>query len=452
MLSLRYTAQIGTRELDELTQTSNPKLKLVVFGVHCAVVVWLVGFQFFLLKLAWQGHLLHWLDGGTIHFIDFPILYNDGLIASSPQRHLLYDPAVQLSFFNQTFSPQHTEALPFAQHSPLCFLLMVAFAQMPINCAFVVWNVVTNSVAALAIWRLMLQRLPNAQTGHIWLLLSILATYPFLANERGGQAGALMAALTAFFCLMWMRKSDALAGVFLALLTIKPQYVIHFAVLALAARRWKLLLSAALTFGVLLGLCIAYFGWSAIVSYANVVLHVESHANNNFVGVFPIWMVSIRGLLSLLLPERIAFQITALLFGLSLLPTFYLGMRSRLAGAELNRWALALVIIIMFIVSPHSMDYDVSVVGCAAVLTIPATISLSEMMAAQTSLKVWYFTFASYPLLGMVLFCLLQLIPLGQIVGVTALMGNLILLAAGVCRLASLDKAELREETELLAN
>jgi hypothetical protein len=76
-----------------------------------------------------------------------------------------------------------------------------------------------------------------------------------LIDGNPSSLAALFAVLSLYFL---SRKSDGLAGVFLALSTIKPQLVILFCVLivlwALFQRRWVVIFSSAITLGVLLGL------------------------------------------------------------------------------------------------------------------------------------------------------------------------------------------------------
>jgi hypothetical protein len=89
------------------------------------------------------------------------------------------------------------------------------------------------------------------------ILFSLLSADFAQALIDGNPSGlaTLFAVLSLYFL---SRKSDGLAGIFLALSTIKPQLVILFCVLivlwAFFQRRWVVVISSGITLGVLLGL------------------------------------------------------------------------------------------------------------------------------------------------------------------------------------------------------
>jgi arabinofuranan 3-O-arabinosyltransferase len=143
-------------------------------------------------------------------------------------------------------------------HYPPPFLFVAgALAALPYAQAFVVWICGTGTLYAAAIWKIA-QRYEAA--------LIALAMPAALGNAMVGQNGFLTAALIGA-ALLTLETKPRLSGMFMGLLTYKPQFGVLLPLVLLVDRNGRAFASAALTTIVLIALSWLAFGTEPFVAF-----------------------------------------------------------------------------------------------------------------------------------------------------------------------------------------
>jgi arabinofuranan 3-O-arabinosyltransferase len=135
-------------------------------------------------------------------------------------------------------------------------IYLIPFATLPYTYSFITWDMVTL-LGLLAVVYLIVRRLPA---------IALVLASPFtLANFVHGQFAFLTGSLLGA-ALLCLEERPVLAGIFIGVLTYKPQFGLLIPVALLAARQWRAIASAAGTALVLAALSVAAFGlgpWQA---------------------------------------------------------------------------------------------------------------------------------------------------------------------------------------------
>lgn len=125
---------------------------------------------------------------------------------------------------------------------------------MPYLTAFAVWIAATLALYLAAVYAVLPRRAAA---------LAAITPLPVLLNVLLGHNGFLTAGLVGLALASIERRRPWMAGIFLGLLTYKPQFGILFPVALLASREWRAFCSAAAT-GVIFALAAALaFGFEA---------------------------------------------------------------------------------------------------------------------------------------------------------------------------------------------
>ncbi|HEX3943396.1 MAG TPA: glycosyltransferase family 87 protein [Rhizomicrobium sp.] len=122
-------------------------------------------------------------------------------------------------------------------YPPIFLLVAAVLALLPYSWAFVLWVAGTCALYAPVIGRI-------ARTG--WAAILALASPAALGTVLAGQNGFLSGALIGA-TLLFLETRPLVAGLFLGLLTYKPQLGLLFPFVLLVGRQWKCLASASVT-------------------------------------------------------------------------------------------------------------------------------------------------------------------------------------------------------------
>jgi hypothetical protein len=147
----------------------------------------------------------------------------------------------------------------FPLYSPLIFVPALPLAGLPIGASVVVWWLLTAGltiVLAYVAWRSVGIVPTVAMTAS--LAAAILLSRPGYANIYFGQA-TLLFLLASLAALHWAQRKPYLAGLALAIATMKPTFGGPLAILMFARRDWK-----AASIGSILGLSAAVLGLTII--------------------------------------------------------------------------------------------------------------------------------------------------------------------------------------------
>jgi hypothetical protein len=186
------------------------------------------------LGLMYRSHSWILGTGGRPSVTDFLVFWLAGKAALHGAAAAAYNPDIHHALEVAAAGHKFTGSLPW-RYSPLFFFIVAPLAFISYLPAFIVW--VGSTLAAFA---LTLSRIARSPGG----VLLACATPAVFINAICGQNGPLTAALIGA-ALLYLEERPLLSGVFLALLTYKPQFGILFPVVLIAGGYWRVLLAAA---------------------------------------------------------------------------------------------------------------------------------------------------------------------------------------------------------------
>jgi arabinofuranan 3-O-arabinosyltransferase len=179
--------------------------------------------------------------------VDFRIFWAAGKLAVAGEPLAVHD----LARLGAAHGTQTQQYMPWL-YPPGYLMLVTPLGTLSFAMAFLVWTVLAMG---LILWAV---RPFAAGVKPVWALVALApAFYPTLMlgqNSLFWMAG-LMAALAALARERWV-----LAGVFIGLLTLKPQLGVMIPVALLAIGAWRTILTAAATAVILAGLPTLYYG------------------------------------------------------------------------------------------------------------------------------------------------------------------------------------------------
>lgn len=252
------------------------------------------------LALAYVGLWIMTAAQGMFWRADFTAYYTGWSMVRDGQGAQLYDLDQQTTYQQHILAGKSFKGgvVPYV-NPPHAVVPFVLLAWLPLSQAFGVWAVIQLGLLA---WLLVtLLRFAHAwSVEERWLLASGVVAFPpmFVHFMRGSMALVILLALVHYYLALKHRRERA-AGVWLAVGSIKPQLMLLPGVIALAARRWKVVLVAAGGVGGWVALSLLYPGWQSWLGF----LHAVDKLNTTFglLGNEPSVMYNIRGTLTLLL-------------------------------------------------------------------------------------------------------------------------------------------------------
>jgi hypothetical protein len=228
-----------------------------------------------LMLIVWAVLLNLWLGGargfdryGVVLGPDFPAFYTGGWLVRHGERSLLYDLERQQAVQQLTLPGS---ALSAYVNPPHYSLFAAPFSALSYPAAFALWSLLMLAafVASLLLLRPLL---PTLQVRRGWLLATLaLLSAPVYYALSAGQNTGLSLLLHSAIVLALTRRRAVLAGLLIALGMFKPQlFVGLLPLLALGLpnrQRWRLLLSFALSAGLLGLLTLGLFGLDTLMQW-----------------------------------------------------------------------------------------------------------------------------------------------------------------------------------------
>ena len=191
-------------------------------------------------------------NSGAPIYSDFSTAWVVGVQALQGEVAHLYDPAEFLKIQTAILGAQNF-FYPNWCYPPTFSLIMAPFALLPYFWSFVAWTSLTL-LGCIVVVYLIVRRSPA---------IPLVLASPFtLWNILAGQNGFLTASLLGG-SLLFLERQPVLAGVFIGLLTYKPQFGILFPLALAAAKQWRAVASAVATAALFAGASVAAFGVSA---------------------------------------------------------------------------------------------------------------------------------------------------------------------------------------------
>ena len=254
--------------------------RLLVYGSTVAVA-YVVGLVWRLLRHEWVIS-----PDGNPTCIDFSWIWVSGTFAVSSDPARAYDYSAFSAARALLAGPGGCIFLDNGfDYPPTSLFLTYPLGLLPYPTAFAVWLVATLLVYLAAVHAIIPRRAA---------VIVALTTSPVVFNVLLGQNGFLTAGLIGL-SLAFTARRPWMSGIFLGLLTYKPQFGILFPFALLASRNWRSLVSAAAT-SLLLSVAAAIaFGYQAWPSFIYSLVNREGNLSE--VPGVPIPLLSTFGFL-----------------------------------------------------------------------------------------------------------------------------------------------------------
>jgi len=185
-------------------------------------------------------------------YTDFANAWAAGIQALHGNAAALYDQAELAKVHAALFGPTPF-FYPNWPYPPTFFLILAPFAALPYRWAFITWDLATL-LGCVAVVYLIVRRRPAIALA----LAAPFTAWNFLAAQNGFLTASLLGA-----ALLLLECRPVAAGIFVGLLSYKPQFGILLPVALVASNQWRAIVSAATTMILLAGLSIAAFGIGA---------------------------------------------------------------------------------------------------------------------------------------------------------------------------------------------
>jgi hypothetical protein len=326
---------------------------------------WLTAFHLGI-ALGYLGLIIKAAIDGLLWRADFTAFYTGGAIVRQGLGPHLYDLNLQARVQQAILGPGrmfYDGVLPF-NNPPHFALVMVPFSLLPLGLAFWCWTALQVVILARVI-----QRLRSISSGwdatERWPLFSaFLAFPPLLLQFVHGSLSLFVLWCLIEFYLALREGKDAYAGVWLVLAAVKLQAALFPALVILAGRRWRALVSAGAAGVLILGATSALLGPTIWPDYFHC-LNMTSGYFDRF-GVYPEAMHNLKGTIVLLWGTERAFLIQAVSMG-----ALVAGAVGILALWARGHWA------------PHQPAFDLRLA-----FTLPLGVLLSPHQNPQDSLTL----------------------------------------------------------------
>jgi hypothetical protein len=303
-------------------------------------------------------------------YADFTGYYRSARIVLSSDRTRIYDRDLQLRYFNELAAARKSTEPIYSQNPPYFFVLLSPFALLPLKLSFTLW-IVLSALSVFAALYLLMKRLPDAKPATAFVFaVTALISAPGWIGISVGQMSCFIAALTTLFVIGFMRRQDLLCGLALALTTTKLQYVFLLSAPLLAAGRWRAIAWGIVAEAALLSLSALVLGIDNVIKYPGLLFSAET--TKDYQGVFPEYMISLRGVLSLAMDRHAALLSSTLIVFAGIIPIFLLWRQQRrFDSRETAAWAMSVTIILALLLSAHTHIYDDILLVIPAALTLP---------------------------------------------------------------------------------
>jgi hypothetical protein len=257
------------------------------------------------------GELFHRLG------FDWTMFYAQAMVVRIGAGSNMYE-VPQIDGQLQLLAQYYPGTAPFQSALPVPYppwfaAMIEPFTLPPPPIGFALWLVLSIACAGLLAYRVK-QFLPELPA--IGAATLVLAAYPVAFCMFMGQVGLILAVAVSEMMISFRAGRDLRAGLWLAVLLLKPQYAVVFALLVLWKWRVRAILGGVL--GALLLVLLGLFatGSSALVRFPSAMAQMAEF--RNFVAG-PWWMINWRSFVLYAIPGLEDEQGAAVVAGLSIL-------------------------------------------------------------------------------------------------------------------------------------
>ncbi|HWG43242.1 MAG TPA: glycosyltransferase family 87 protein [Gemmataceae bacterium] len=301
---------------------------------------------------------------------DFTGFYTGWAMVLDDQGDRLYDLNLQIAY-QQRIAPElaATGGRLLFNYPPHVAVPAAVLAFLPCCAAFYAWSLIQLALL-IPLARFLHQLTPDRSPRAFLLVLVTVAAFPplFMSFQMGQVSLLILVCLLGFVCNL-ERNNFFWTAFWLALLTIKPQFLLAPTAILFAGRRWREMGVAAFLFASWALLASSVLGWSRWIEFATVIRHLAWQFGSD--GIYPLAMYNFKGFLtSALGGERVALvnflSAAAVPFVLSVM----LAMWRKPARTASPEWdlRLSLTLFLALLVNPHFNPADAVTLITPAIL------------------------------------------------------------------------------------
>jgi hypothetical protein len=276
---------------------------------------------------------------------DFCHYWVAGRLAMAGEPTVVYD-FPRLQAFGQAVGGIHV-GIPWF-NTPTFLMLVLPFSAVPYHAALFLWILTT-----LGGYLIIMRRLAPLRQ-FTWLALAFPST---LVNIAYGQNGFLSVIFLGGG-LVLLDRAPIAAGIFLGLMTYKPQLALLIPIALAAGRRWQTLSAMLVTSVGLIGASLLLFGidvWAAFFQKIVVVLGGLKGGQISAATTIPLWkMPTVLSAMKLIGADLLTAAVIQVIVGLATVALVGWVWHSK-ASPAIRSAALVLGI---FLVTPYSFVYD----------------------------------------------------------------------------------------------
>jgi hypothetical protein len=239
-------------------------------------------------------------------------------------------------------------------YPPTLFLYITPFGLLPYWIAKLMWAAITLTFFLVVLWRIV----PGVRT-----IITAFSLYPVFANVTLGHNGFLTAGL--FACtLLAIENRPWLAGVFIGLLSYKPQFGILIPVALVASGNWRTLASTAISTMALAIIAGMAFGFESWIAFVHALTDRATILADSTSGTT--WLCSIFSLLrDIGVSTRLALAAQAIIILIAAMIVWRLWSRPIPHALKAAGLCIGAVI-----ASPHVYPYDLAILLVAAAFIV----------------------------------------------------------------------------------
>lgn len=259
---------------------------------------------------------------------DFTAFYTGWSLVVNGNGMKLYDYEVQAAIQQQLLAGRHLAGGLLAyNYPPHVALVFSPLAYLPLNQSYLAWSVLQSGLLVALSWMLWRHlRAEGVPVFSRYLIISATLALPSIGTTvLLGAFSTLMLLCLLSFALTLRQNRDIQSGLWVVLMTFKPQVAVIPGMVLVASRRWKAvatLLGCGLLIFISTGLGLGFDVWTSFARSLFVTFEADLS-----LGVAPSSMYNLRGLLVSVFGDEstaVVNVISLLVFVASVLFTFWL--------------------------------------------------------------------------------------------------------------------------------
>jgi hypothetical protein len=304
------------------------------------------------------------INGKTLWGRDFANVYSAGRILAEGKLAILYDVPAYQAWQSAHFGPgiaEHNYSYP-----PVTLLYAWAWGAFPYPFALALWSGASLGAFALAA-RPCLERAGQPA----WLALVLPST---LLCVWAGHYGLFLGALW-LFAFANLDRRPVRSGMAIGAMIVKPHLALLLPLVLIRRGHWRVVAAAAITVASLVAASLIAFGGASwrtfLTSTSSTQLALVSHADDYFGLMMPGVATALFGLGA---TAALAWTVQAIVSLLTILLLWF-----KLPDDPMQAGAATAAA--TFLVLPYAFNYDMTVVGLAALLAITSAVVRRDNLA-----------------------------------------------------------------------